>query len=264
MEDWGDWWGGEGGEGGGGGGGSGGGDGWGGGDFWDSPIGGVVSLVVGGAIIVGLIGGVGSLFTTSTISTSTVGSRVLNPPDVSDVADFVQPGQAASPPAALAPGAYEAPQSVPEPYDDRAYCRDLVRQFQDAFGEQWAERIRPSDATRCGLLTEREPRRERAVQAPSWSRRERVDQPPQLINDAQPKYPPRALEREQEGLVVVEFTVGADGRVKDAVVVSSQPRGVFDNAALNALERRRYQPRRVDGRPVDSERIRTEFAFDLR
>lgn len=55
-----------------------------------------------------------------------------------------------------------------------------------------------------------------------------------------PEYPPEAAQRGVEGHVTVEFDVTADGGVDNAEVVESEPAGVFDRAALDAVRRWRY------------------------
>lgn len=57
-----------------------------------------------------------------------------------------------------------------------------------------------------------------------------------------PSYPPDAYRSRQSGEVQVEFTVGTDGSVTSARVVRSNPRRVFDRAALDAVNRWRFQP----------------------
>jgi TonB family protein len=61
-----------------------------------------------------------------------------------------------------------------------------------------------------------------------------------------PEYPEAASARGVRGYVEVEFTVTPDGSVEGARVVASEPRNVFDAAALAAVARRRY--------PADAER----------
>jgi TonB family protein len=55
-----------------------------------------------------------------------------------------------------------------------------------------------------------------------------------------PAYPAGALVRGARGHVDVEFTVTATGVVEAPKVVASEPKGVFDSAALAAVQRRRY------------------------
>jgi protein TonB len=67
-----------------------------------------------------------------------------------------------------------------------------------------------------------------------------------------PEYPREALAKELRGEVRVRYTIGTDGRIKDAVVTASNPAGVFDDAALVAVRRWRYKPVEVDGQVVEA------------
>lgn len=49
------------------------------------------------------------------------------------------------------------------------------------------------------------------------------------------------------GWVVVRFVVNRDGTVATAQVVRSEPKGVFDQAALNAIINWKFQPVPVEG-----------------
>jgi periplasmic protein TonB len=62
------------------------------------------------------------------------------------------------------------------------------------------------------------------------------------VSTPAPSYPPDAFRSRQSGEVQVEFTVGTDGSVTSARVVRSNPRRVFDRAALDAVNRWRFQP----------------------
>jgi TonB family protein len=55
-----------------------------------------------------------------------------------------------------------------------------------------------------------------------------------------PEYPAGALVRGVKGHVDLEFTVNAAGRVEKPRIVAAEPKGVFDSAALAAVQRRRY------------------------
>lgn len=80
-----------------------------------------------------------------------------------------------------------------------------------------------------------------------------------------PQYPHAQLLSGTEGWVRIGFTIEADGSVSDASVVDAHPRrGLFDAAALNAIERWRFKPRRNDaGEPVESRAAYTiEFTID--
>lgn len=77
-----------------------------------------------------------------------------------------------------------------------------------------------------------------------------------------PDYPFAARRDGVEGSVEVEFTVGVDGRVSDAQVVGAEPAAVFDQSALTALQRWRFEPRTVACAPVAA-RVRQQLQFRL-
>lgn len=53
-------------------------------------------------------------------------------------------------------------------------------------------------------------------------------------------YPETAARIGRQGFVVVEFTLGRDGRASEATVIESSPVGLFDRAALDAVARGRF------------------------
>lgn len=80
-----------------------------------------------------------------------------------------------------------------------------------------------------------------------------------------PVYPEDALRVGAEGWVELLFTVGTDGKVIDVEVTNSQPKKVFDRAAINALKHARYEPVLVDGQAVPQRaRFRISFKLDGR
>ena len=78
-----------------------------------------------------------------------------------------------------------------------------------------------------------------------------------------PVYPARAQERGIEGYVLVQFTIDALGRVLNVQVIESEPRGVFDRAALKAVERFRYKPRVVNGEAIPVSGVQHLVTFEL-
>lgn len=90
-----------------------------------------------------------------------------------------------------------------------------------------------------------------------------------------PIYPSWARLRYIEGWVDLEYTVLVDGSVVDPVVIDSSanrtsrtresmriPRGVFNDAALEAIVRWRFKPRVINGQPVPV-RVVQRINFDL-
>ena len=78
-----------------------------------------------------------------------------------------------------------------------------------------------------------------------------------------PTYPPREQARGIEGWVIVQFNVTAAGTVRDAIVVDSEPKSVFDAAALEAIGRWRYNPRVDRGIAVERVGLQTKISFTL-
>ncbi|WP_123769964.1 energy transducer TonB [Vulcaniibacterium tengchongense] len=78
--------------------------------------------------------------------------------------------------------------------------------------------------------------------------------PPRLLSDAAPRYPLAARNRRIEGSAVVAFTVRPDSSVGNARVLSARPAGVFEESALAAAVRWRFE---ATGRSVDGVRTLT-------
>ena len=72
--------------------------------------------------------------------------------------------------------------------------------------------------------------------------------PPTKIKDVTPVYPAIAKSARVGGSVVIEATIGPDGKVIDAKVVKSIP--MLDQAALDAVQQWEYSPSLLNGVPV--------------
>lgn len=82
---------------------------------------------------------------------------------------------------------------------------------------------------------------------------------PRFLGGPDPVYPAAARARGDSGFVVVAYTVEPDGTVANLRVVGSEPAGVFDAAALEAVARWRFQAREAASREL---RSRLEFRTD--
>lgn len=78
-----------------------------------------------------------------------------------------------------------------------------------------------------------------------------------------PQYPARALTDATEGWVAVEFTITLAGTVEDIVVVDADPERIFDNAVIRAMQRWKYQPKVVNGKPVAQYNMNELFTFHI-
>jgi protein TonB len=68
---------------------------------------------------------------------------------------------------------------------------------------------------------------------------------PRKIRDMRPVYPAEAIQERVTGIVIIEATIGTDGRVAGARVIRSVP--LLDDAALNAVRQWQYTPTRLNG-----------------
>jgi bla regulator protein blaR1 len=83
---------------------------------------------------------------------------------------------------------------------------------------------------------------------------------PTRLHVVPPVYPHRARTSGVEGNVELQYSIGADGSVRDVQVLHAQPEGVFDAAALAALSQWRFEPSaRLDA----NARYTQHFAFTL-
>ena len=78
-----------------------------------------------------------------------------------------------------------------------------------------------------------------------------VDTLPRVINAVPPQYPYKAKRDEITGYIKLRFIVTKEGDAIDTTVVESNPKGVFDKSALEALESYRFKPGIKDGKAVD-------------
>jgi protein TonB len=69
--------------------------------------------------------------------------------------------------------------------------------------------------------------------------------PPKKIKDVRPSYPPLAMAMQVRGTVILDVTIGTDGKVQDAKVLHSIPQ--LDLAALEAVRQWEYEPIRING-----------------
>jgi protein TonB len=66
-----------------------------------------------------------------------------------------------------------------------------------------------------------------------------------------PDYPPRASERNMQGWVDVEFTVGTDGKTRNIVVTDASHETMFRREAMEAVQKWQFEPRVFMGRPIE-------------
>lgn len=90
-----------------------------------------------------------------------------------------------------------------------------------------------------------------------------VNSPLRQIVGAPASYPPRAVRRNIEGFVMVKFTVTKTGDVDAIQITQSEPAGVFDESVMAAVKKYKFQPRIVNGEPVDTKEVERKVVFKL-
>jgi protein TonB len=70
-------------------------------------------------------------------------------------------------------------------------------------------------------------------------------EPPKKIKDVKPVYPQVAFSGQTRGAVVIEITIGTDGKVEEARVIHSVP--LLDEAAVEAVRQWEYEKTRLNG-----------------
>jgi TonB family protein len=78
-----------------------------------------------------------------------------------------------------------------------------------------------------------------------------------------PVFPPAARQHGASGWVEVQFLVKADGSVSDVMITGAEPVGLFEQAAVEAVKKWRYQPVERNGHASDQRaRLRMKFALE--
>ena len=72
--------------------------------------------------------------------------------------------------------------------------------------------------------------------------------PPVKTRDVRPQYPAIAQSARVQGVVIIEATIGPNGKVQDARVLRSIP--LLDQAALDAVRQWEFTPTLLNGVPV--------------
>ncbi len=72
--------------------------------------------------------------------------------------------------------------------------------------------------------------------------------PPTKTKDVKPVYPATAQTARVQGTVIIEATIGANGKVLNTKILRSVP--MLDQAALDAVKQWEYTPTRLNGVPV--------------
>jgi TonB family protein len=91
---------------------------------------------------------------------------------------------------------------------------------------------------------------------PDW------DTPPKLVRGKSPVYPVSQFLGRDGGSALVEFTIDADGRTTDLVLLSATNK-TFGDHTMIAIRQWRFEPAKKDGKPI-AVRVQEGFTFDVK
>lgn len=100
--------------------------------------------------------------------------------------------------------------------------------------------------------------------AERYYRRSELDHPAVALVQAPLLIPEYAYHSRLAGKVRARVFIGADGAVDKVVILEVEPvGGLFERPAMEALRAMRYQPAKIGGRPVRSQKV-VDVVFDPR
>ena len=89
------------------------------------------------------------------------------------------------------------------------------------------------------------------------------NRPPMLLVSEGSVYPEFATVQQLDGFVTVAYDVTVSGNVDNVRVINSEPVGVFDNAAIEAVRDWQFLPMQRNGTPVPAQRQISTLTFKL-
>ena len=87
--------------------------------------------------------------------------------------------------------------------------------------------------------------------------------PPILLESGRLAYPPNPKAARIEGSVVVVYNISVGGEVSDIRIVSAEPEGVFEDAAVAFVQTWRFQPQKRSGVAEAVTDIQSRISFTL-
>ena len=88
-----------------------------------------------------------------------------------------------------------------------------------------------------------------------------LETPPEPIKEVTPEYPELARRGEVEGRILVQVTIGIDGKVEKAEIIKADPEGFFEEATLEAAYQWEFTSATKDGEPI---RVLYQIPFNFK
>ena len=87
-----------------------------------------------------------------------------------------------------------------------------------------------------------------------------VDRLPQPLSNCQPRLNRSMIQSQKAGWVKIKLLINAQGEVDHLQVLDSQPRGLYDQAVVDAMQGCRWKPALYKGQPSALQTYKT-FRF---
>lgn len=197
---------------------------------------------------------------------------VLEPSPPPSVIEPPRPSEPVQAPAPVVPSAAELAYKREQQREKLERVAAAKRQREDArkykeqqrFEQQRLEQARQDQAAREVAEARDAQRRLDAERRAADERARAAAQSQQYlpITKKAPDYPQRALDKGVQGDCTVSYTVDTQGRVRDPQVLDGcHP--WFAQASLQAARSFRYQPRSVNGQPIEVPGVRNTFHYSI-
>lgn len=154
--------------------------------------------------------------------------------------------------------------SLNEPAPDLRPAREVFGASRNSYTDESvtdAEAVEAKMGNTLAKITDKEVLKESdADTLPTPTEEYLVSEMPSVISEVRPVYPQEARDQKLEGAVVMDILIDEAGTVRQVSLVEGQD--VFRQGALEAIKKFKFNPAKVDGKPV-AVRIRYTLRFEL-
>lgn len=102
-----------------------------------------------------------------------------------------------------------------------------------------------------------------AISQQSGQYQQQADVDARPLVRVEPQYPAAAARDGVSGWVQLSFSIDATGAVTDVVVLDAEPKRTFEQAAIRALKRWKYQPSLENGKAYKTTGLTVQLDFNL-
>jgi len=211
----------------------------------------IISLVVHGLLAVGLIAYLEYAPGPEVVATLDLTSVELS------FAEKVEETAAVAP---VPPAQLSKPKTDEKPPEQKIEKRDAPDPLAPKLPEPKEEKPTMKEVVDTKTLQTLQTPQTSQTSALAAPRQARIDAPPSPRRAIRPDYPKGARQRGEQGGVVLEIHVDADGAVSEAKVVVSSGFAELDEAAVKAAQKAKFRPAKSGGKPVASTaRLKLDF-----